>query len=662
MIEPIFLEILWWLGLLILVMSFFIRSKPMLKLINVLQVILFVWIGTVAIASLMGYTFSLPKIFILSSLRAFFLLILSTVGIAITIYSTYYLGVYLEHKKNIPFYVFLALIFLFSMIGIIMTNEMITFLILREVMSLSSYFLVVHEPGKKDVLTSGARYFIITHIGFFAILFAFLPFLSQSGSTFFTTWSAATFSMATKNMIFILALIGFWSKAWMFPIHIWLPKAHPIAPSYISALMSWFMVKIPILFLFIFIQQFFGNHVPLWRGIVVLTLGGVSAFIGIFYAIVQDNIKKLLAYSTIENIWIILIGFWLFMIGVSSNQSLLVGIGMFASLYHTFNHAIFKSLLFITAGSVIERTGTADIKKLGWLMKQIPQVAVSFLIGSIAIIWLPPFNGFNSEIATIFGIIQWFTITQSVWMLTLFIAILVIIWIMSATAFYCFVKTFAMMFLGNLRDKTIKIIEKKSRSEKFSFVWLTVAIISLAILPWAILKIVYNILGRNSSAISFFKLPIGNMNYTPGILLIAIVVLWWIWWIFYKRVLKKSIVKEPWNCWYSHIVPKAQYSWSSFVQPLRRVYAWFFGEKKITTQHPLYGQQNENKLYKKQLSSIGYEIHHKYRFDIVFEGVATAVTKIVSVVKWLMNGHLSIYLAYIFIILLIFIFVFYRFY
>gem|GEM_PF-7121543 len=149
----------------------------------------------------------MPKIFILSSLRAFFLLILSVLGIGITIYSTFYLGMYLEHKKNIPFYIFLTLIFLFSMIGIIITNEMITFLILREVMSLSSYFLVVHEPGKEGVLTQGSRYFIITHIGFFAILFAFIPFLSQSGSTFFTTRNATTFSMATKNIIFILALI-----------------------------------------------------------------------------------------------------------------------------------------------------------------------------------------------------------------------------------------------------------------------------------------------------------------------------------------------------------------------------------------------------------------------------------------------------------------------
>lgn len=653
MIDPIFLRILWWLTLGILILSFFVRSKFMIGLIHILQGLLFAGIGVMAVLSLLWRSFPLPKIFILSDLRAFFLLILSVLGIGITIYTTYYLGIYLEHKKNIPFYIFLTLIFLCSIIGIIIANEMITFLILWELMSLSSYFLVVHEPSKPGVLAWGAWYFIITHIGFFAILFAFIPFLSQSGSTFFTTRSAATFSMTTQNLIFILALIGFWSKAWMFPIHVWLPKAHPIAPSHISALMSWFMVKIPILFLFIFIQQFFGNQIPLWWGVLVLGLGAVSAFIGVFYALIQHNIKRLLAYHTIENIGIICIGLWLFMLGLSSHQPALVIIGIFASLYHTFNHAIFKSLLFLSAGSVIERTGEADIEHLGGLIKYIPWVAFSFLIGSRAIIWLPPLNAFNSEILTIFGLVQWLTATQSVWMMTMFIAVLTIIWIMSAAAFYCFVKTFGVMFLGNLRDKSIKLNIKKSWSEKFAFGRLTLAILGLAAFPWLILKIVYNILGSHETSVSLFHLPLGKTVYIPGLLLVAIVVFGFLWRLIYRRVVKKSVVKEPRNCGYPVIVPRTQYSWSSFVQPLRRVYVWFFGEKRITTQHTEGHTSLGEKIYKKEMSSISYAVQHTYRLDLPFQWLTMGVDSLVSLAKKMMHGKLSIYISYIFLALII---------
>lgn len=662
MINPIFLRIILWLATVTLTTSFFVRSKKMLNIINMLQLILFIGIWIVAILSLMWWTLDLPNIFVLSSLRAFFLLILSVVSVGITIYSNYYLGVYLEHKKKLSFYIFLTLIFLFSMIGIIITNEMITFLILWELMSLSSYFLVVHEPQKEGVLTEWAWYFIITHIGFFSILFAFIPFFLHFGSTLFTSRNADTFTTSTKSIIFILALIWFGSKAWIFPIHIWLPKAHPIAPSHISALMSWFMVKIPVLFLFIFIQQFFANQIELRWWVLVLVLGTISAFIGIFYAIVQNNIKKLLAYSTIENIWIIFIWLGVYMIGLYLEQPALIVLWALASLYHTFNHAIFKSLLFISAWSIIERTGTPDIRKLWWLIKSIPWVALSFLIWSWAIIWLPPLNGFNSEIVTIFGVIQWFAMAQNVWMLWLFILVLVVIWMMSATAFYCFVKTFAITFLWNTRDITIKIIDKKSLSERISTGWLMTMIISLAVLPWWILKIVHNILGQESGTISLFNLSIGNTNYVPWILLILIIVLWFVWWLLYSTVVKKSIIKEPWNCGYPIIVPKTQYSWNSFIQHLRRVYAWFFGETKGSRKKSLITLDEVHKKYKQELSSIWYDVNHKYRFDICFERFIIQINKISILVKKLMNWELNLYVAYIFIILVISSFVFYRIY
>jgi hydrogenase-4 component B len=641
-------------------MSFFVRSFWMLTVFNTLQVLFFVGTGSLAVASLLWWTFIMPDIVAFSPLRMLFLLILSIVAIGVTFYSTYYLGEYLKHKKNVPLYIFLTLIFFFSMIGIVLSNEMITFLTLWELMSLASYFLVIHESHKKGVLWQGARYFIITHIGFFAILFAFLPFVSQSGSTFFDSRSAVAFTQWTKNLIFILALIGFGSKAWIFPIHLWLPKAHPIAPSHISALMSGFMVKIPVLFLLIFVQQFFANQIPLWRGALVLALGAISAFIGIFYASIQNNIKRILAYSTIENIGIIFVWLGLTMIGIHLKHTALITLWMFATLYHTFNHAVFKSLLFCTAGSVIERTGTWSINQLGGLIKKIPWVAWVFLLWSWAIIWLPPLNGFNSEIVTIMWVINGFGIVDNIWLLVLFVFVLVIIGMMSAAAVYCFVKTFAVVFLGNQRDTELVVNTQNSVSEKVSYARFVVSILGLAVLPGSILWIVNTIVGKPTTNISLFSLSLGDTLYTPRVLLVVIAVLGTIGWMFYNQIIKKSIIKEPWNCGYPAIVPKTQYSWNSFIQPLRRVFAGFFWEERTVLLEPKAIQSEVERYYKKDLSSIHYSIAHTYRFDMLYEklltGINNSVAKLLSTV---VNGKLHVYIAYTFLTLIVAVLVFY---
>ena len=538
--------------------------------------------------------------------------------------------------------------------GIILSNEMITFLVLWEIMSLSSYFLVVHEPAKKDVMTQGARYFIITHIGFFALLFAFLPFSLQSWSTYFDLRTAAPFTMWTKNIIFLLALLGFGSKAWIVPFHIRLPKAHPIAPSHISAMMSGCMVKIPVLFLFIFIQQFFINQLPLWRGLVVLILGAISALVGVFYALIQHNIKRLLAHHTIENIGIIFIWLGLYMIGTTLGQPALSLIGIFASLYHSFNHAVFKSLLFLTAGSIIERTGESDIERLGWLIKKIPWVAISFFIWSRAIIWLPPLNGFNSEILTMLWIIQGFQLTQNIWITVVFIIALVMVWMMSAAAIACFTKACSVIFLGNQRDRSYTVDVAFSRAEVSSFVWMIVAIIWLSVLPGSMLRVVHTILGTTPTpSLSAFSLPLTGTTYIPRIVLVVFVLL--VAWgrIRYRSIIKRSLTKTPRNCWYPVIVPQTQYSWSSFVQPLRRVFMWFFWETKTMTPVMTEAQQEGRKYFKKELSSFHYTVTHRYRFDLFFDVVIQKIAWLSKLTKSIMNGNLNFYIAYMFVTLIV---------
>ncbi|MCX6800239.1 MAG: proton-conducting transporter membrane subunit, partial [Candidatus Falkowbacteria bacterium] len=330
-------------------------------------------------------------------LAAFFVLIISLIALPCSIYSVGYVK-YFYQKYNIGVLGFFYNIFLASMILVAIVSNIIFFIIVWELMTMASYFLVIFENREKNNIKAGLLYFIMTHIGTAFIMLLFLFLYKTTGSLEFSAIKDGMINTPNqiKSIILILALIGFGTKSGIIPFHIWLPSAHPAAPSHVSALMSGVMIKMGI-YMIIRISFDILSNVPLWFGLLVLIAGAISAILGVLYALNEHDLKRLLAYHSIENIGIILLGLGSSLVFLSMNMPALATIGLIAALYHTINHAVFKSLLFLGAGVVVSATHTRNIEKYGGLIKYMPQTALFFLVGSMAISALPPFNGFVSE-------------------------------------------------------------------------------------------------------------------------------------------------------------------------------------------------------------------------------------------------------------------------
>src|SRR5659263_419485 len=303
--------------------------------------------------------------FFVDKLSAFFILVISISVFAVSIFSTGYVKEYFG-KKNIGHLGFLYNIFIISMLFVVCANNAIMFLIVWELMSVISFFLVVYEHEKPETRKAGFIYIVMTHIGTGFIILSFMIFASGSGNFNFETFKAAGSTMTPhlKDLAFIFALIGFGTKAGIVPFHIWLPYAHPAAPSHVSALMSGVLIKTAIFMLIRVFLDFLGADVA-WWGIILLIIASISALLGVMYALMEHDMKRLLAYHSVENIGIILIGVGVSMIFMASGHPDLAAFGLIAGLYHTINHAVFKSLLFMGAGSILFSTHTRNIEEYG---------------------------------------------------------------------------------------------------------------------------------------------------------------------------------------------------------------------------------------------------------------------------------------------------------
>ncbi len=384
------------------------------------------------------------------ALSAFFVMTISIVALLSSIYAIGYVKHYYG-KYDIGILGFFYNIFIACMLLVVTAENGLFFLMAWELMSLASYFLVIFEYRNKDNIQAGTLYFIMTHIGTAFIILSFILMFQATGSFDFHVWkdSAARISPLIKNLSFFLLLAGFGAKAGIIPLHIWLPAAHPAAPSHVSALMSGVMIKTGI---YMFIRMFFYvfQDVPYWWGAVILLLGSVSSLLGVLYALAEHDIKKLLAYHSIENIGIILLGIGSALL-LSSSDSSFAAVGLAAALYHTLNHAVFKSLLFMGAGAVINATHTRSIEEYGGLIKRMPYTALFFLTGSMAISALPPLNGFFSEWLTFQSIFHGIS-ASNILVKGIFLIALGSLSFTGGLAAACFVKVFGTTFLARPRS------------------------------------------------------------------------------------------------------------------------------------------------------------------------------------------------------------------
>ena len=384
----------------------------------------------------------------LDSLAAFMVMVISLLVTVSALYSLNYVQEYLGRGAwSMGFFLNL---FIASMVALVVMDNAFWFIILFEMMSLASWFLVIADQDDKSI-RAGLLYFFIAHAGSVLIMIAFFLMWRESGSLDFDSFRQLSLSPAMASVVFLLGFFGFGAKAGMLPLHSWLPQAHPAAPSHASALMSGVMVKIGI-FGIIKVGIDLLGATQGWWGIVVLGFGAVSSVLGVMYALAEHDIKRLLAWHTVENIGIILMGVGVAMVGMANDMPVLATIGLLGAIYHLLNHAVFKGLLFLGAGAVIYRIHTRDMEKMGGLAKLMPLTATAFLIGCMAISALPPLNGFVSEWYTYQSLFSMSHDGTFIMKISGPIAI-VMLAITGALAAMCFVKVYGVSFCGGPRSE-----------------------------------------------------------------------------------------------------------------------------------------------------------------------------------------------------------------
>src|SRR6266851_4515679 len=397
------------------------------------------------------------------ALAGFFNLTLAILAGAVSIYCFSYLKEF-EGKRNIGFFGFLFHLLLLSLTIVFTAANAFLFLIGWEVMALVAYGLVTFYHEDRETRRAGLLYIVMAHIDAGCLLLGFALLMQVSGSADFANFRTAAVHLSSSQqaVAFGLFFVGFGIKAGVIPFHIWLPAAHPVAPSNISSLLSGIVLKAGIYGMVrIFLDGL--GVLPSWAGLLVLVLGVASAVLGVLYALMEHDLKRLLAYHSIENIGIILMGLGAALIFRVAGHPQLAAIALIAAIFHTLNHAIFKCLLFLGAGSVLHSTGTRNMEKLGGLIRPMPVTAFCFLIGAVAISGLPPLNGFVSEWLTYQSLLAGFGATGGLTRI-LFPLAGSMLALTGALAAACFVKAFAITFLALPRAPESRSAHEAPRS------------------------------------------------------------------------------------------------------------------------------------------------------------------------------------------------------
>lgn len=503
--------------------------------------------------------------FILDPLSAFFVLIILVISFLAIIYSRKYLEPY---KKDLSAHYFFFGLFIPAMILVVTVQNILFFLICWEIMSLSSFFLLLFDNEKKEVRQTAINYLITMQIG---VIFLFIGFILLNLNTH--SLDFASFQGHISNTVFIFLLVGFGIKAGLVPFHTWLPKAHPIAPSHISAVMSGVMIKTGIygiLRLLTFIES-----PSLLISYLVLSIGILSAFFGILYALTQRDYKRMLAYSSIENIGLITISLGVAMLGASYHNHLMTSLGFLGVFAHVLNHSIFKPLLFLSAGSVLSKVHTTDCEKLGGLIKSMPYTATLFLIGSLAICALPPFNGFISEFFIYWAMLNGIS-TDNHFLFPVLIISIGILAFVGAMVLIAFTNMFSSIFLGTFRsEKASKIEQDSSKSMLISIILLAIVSLLIGLFPQYLMQIIIN--PANAFLATPLNFPteiLSNISVFNVDLLITISAIL----ILRKILLKGKTVTthKTWACGYDKTNSKMQYSNYSFSRPFLGFLTPFF--------------------------------------------------------------------------------------
>lgn len=567
--------------------------------------------------------------FRLDALAAFFLVVVNLGGAAASLYGLGYGRHESAPHRVLPFFA----AFLAGMNLVVLADDAFTFLLSWEFMSLSSWALVMAHHRDHDNRRAGYIYLIMASFGTFALLLAFGLLSGTDGGYGFAAIRAAHHTPFAAGLALLLMLIGTGSKAGLVPLHVWLPLAHPAAPSHVSALMSGVMTKVAVYGFIRVVFDLLGES-PWWSGVVVLFLGGATVMLGILHALMEKDLKRLLAYSTIENIGIIFVSLGLALAFRAYGMGLAAALALTAALFHVLNHSFFKSLLFFGAGAVLTATDERDMDKLGGLIHRMPLTSFVFLVACVAISALPPLNGFASEWLVFQAILQSPDLPQ--WGLKIMVpAVGGILALSAALAAACFVRAFGMTFLGRPRSKAAEQAQEVDRYSLTAMFVLAALCLLAGILPGFVIDgvspVTQALLGHQMPAqtnmpwLSIVPIAESRSSYN-GLLVFLFIVATasfaaYVIHRFGSRALRRAPV---WGCGFPDLSPAMQYSAGSFAQPIRRVFGTLIFRAREHVDMPPPGNIRPARLT--------VEMH-----DLIWEGLYTPLARAVGFTADLLN-------------------------
>ena len=589
----------------------------------------------------------LPAHMRLDALSAFFLLLLGVVSACISIFAA---GYFRKGHGTPPGLLCLQYhVFLASMGLVLLADDAYAFMVAWETMALSSYFLVTTQHGLSEIRRAGFLYLLIAHLGAIGILLSFG--VMQGGSWHFTFAAMREAHLAPQwaAAAFLLALFGFAAKAGLVPLHVWLPEAHPAAPSPVSALMSGVMLKTAVYGVLRVTFDLLGEA-QWWWGLVPLALGLFSALYGVVFAAPQTDMKRLLAYSSIENIGIIFTGLGLAVVFRGVGMTAIAALALIAMLYHSLNHAFMKSLLFLGTGAVLHSTGERNLGRLGGLIHRMPWVAWLTLVGALALAGLPPLNGFVSE----WLLLQAFLFAHQVphtfinMLLPLGAALVALA---AALAAYVMVKFFGVIFLGQPREATLAQAHDAGVLERLGLAMLALGCFVLGLFPTQVIgeldAVVVQLglppIGQNQTRSWWLLMPVSGRQASYSALIFflaitAVVVLTIVAVrLFYHRRVRRV---APWDCGFGRLTARMQDTAEGFGQPIRHIFGTFFS---ITRELP---------------SPFDRAPHYRVSVaDRIWQGLylplAAIVQRVADTVAWLQQGRVGTYLLYSFVTLVV---------
>jgi len=639
----------WIIALLAMVAIYFAPAKMKAHMASLAVVANAIATGWLAISALTGHTVSFvfyggnlfgDVLVRVDDLSAWFLLIINFTCLTGVFFGSGYLKTSDSSPKKLNLHWMLFVLFQLSMLWVCMIQHGLVFLIIWEVMSLSSVLLVMFDHNNPKIIKAGISYLVQMHISIVFLTIGFIWLYFQTGSFSFEAFTNY-FGSNSNVALFLVLFIGFGLKAGFIPLHSGLLQGDPAAPSHIAGIMSGVLVKLGIYGIFRVASYLRSDYLLL--GEIILTVSVATGLFGILNAAVHRNLKKMLAYCTIENIGTIGIGIGIGLIGLGNNSPALYYLGFGGALMHVLNHSLFKSLLFFSSGSVNQQTHTSDMEKLGGLIKKMPHTALVYLIAAIGICGLPPFNGFISEFLIYSGLIEGVKIHDTNEMI-LFSVSLAGLSVIGGLSILTFTKSFGTVFLGNARKQLPVEPREVSLQMLIPQYTIIVLMLSVAVFPGFYLQVIGNVIMSMTKGV-IIPQPAGFTNYLSimqnisnySMLFICIVGIFW--GIRYKLLSTRSKVIQPtWGCAYAAPTSKIQYTGKSFSKTLSKMFNFIVIERKQ------YTELKAGEIFPEERK---HASHYHDFFEFRFIHVITnQLVYAANYFKFIQNGRIQSYVLY----------------